>query len=270
MTCHLGYAPQHMAFVLCYLALVSWLLAVAHRGALYLRVLVSAGAVAAVLYHLLAGAACVSPSTIHAYLHTAPPLRLRLMFLCTSILSHACMASHCIGQGSGRIKMKMANLVAVTVPLMAGACILWGEWGMEDGADNLFTKFLPVFGLSHTASGVSIYAATGSKAMLRVGYLIGALLLSSALVRECNQLDFEGRVVPRSSEDAIHPHWSAAFHFVLADTPLLLAQVAAGHAVIDHSRSQPSLSTPFAAYISLPKILAASAWNVLPQHMKRP
>ena len=239
MTCHHGYTPQHAIFVLLQLAVLATLIA-SRDAYLEIRVVGSAGSVAAMAYHLFLAAACESPSfstTLDVYWFSNSLTRLRVLYAFAIRLSLAVAASCCIIKGSGRFKA--AKLAAVNMPVLASAFVMWWICSVEGSIEELFPKFTALGVVSAATSCLVIHAATGSRTMTLCAHLLALLIVSGALLRKSYNIP-DGSI----TNDAIHPNWVAPLYFALGNLAHLTAHAAALHATISFSNPQPSPLLP--------------------------
>ena len=242
MTCHTGDTLQQEIIALGHLSVFVWLIASRHVP-LQLRIVGSASPLAGVVYYALLAAACESPwvsTTLGAYWHGNSLARLRPMFTFAWVLTLCLIASWCTIQGSGRFKE--TKLAALSVPVLASAFLVWRA---SSGIKGVGEKCTAVNAAGAALSWLVIHAATGSRlAMTRCAFFICGLMVSAGLLRKAYSLGLDGRVMPHTAQDAIHPHWAAPLIFLLMNSVVLITHAAAVHAAMGLARPQssPSLS----------------------------
>ena len=263
MTCHHGYTSQNAIFVLLNLAVLAWLIA-SRSAALHLRVVGSACSLVVMVYYSGLAAACESPSfsaMLDSYWPTHSLVRLRVVFNFAMLLSLAFPASHCIIKSSSGLKV--VKLLAVTVPVLASTCMVFLICSVN-GIEDLFAKFMAVHAVGCAISWLVIFGAMGSRTMTWCMYLSSLLTISGALVHKAYNLDLDGRVMPHTAEDAIHPHWSAPLFFALTSLAQVISHAAALHAVINHSHLPPHLLPSFASSLLKSTGAALTSHYVIP------
>ena len=236
--------PQHAAFVLVYLALLGWILAVSKTVAPYLRVLGSIAAIASALFHMISGIAEASDSvslTLHDLWPTQPLLRVRMLRGSTIAVALAATAVHYVSQ---QRKFVMAKMVVVAGPLLASTFYCWWGWDrLEDNSQSVRT-----FGnLSFGVSLVFIVASTRSRVFIVFQFsavILGTVAISAQVY--CRDAGFGFGI------------WQ-----VLAETVVATSQGATMHALSTDSRSQLSPRTPFAAIFARGQT-AMFRWHLWP------
>ena len=223
--------PQHAAFVLVYLALLGWILAVSKTVAPYLRVLGLIGAIASALFHMISGIAEASDLvslTLHDLWPTQPLLRVRMLRGSTIAVGLAATAVHYVRK---QRKFVVAKMVVVAGPLLASTFYCW--WGWDHLEDN--SQSVRTFGnLSFGVSLVFIVASTRSRVFLVFQFsavILGTVAISAQVY--CRDAGFGFGI------------WQ-----VLAETVVAISQGATMHALGTDSSSHPSPRTPFAIFAS--------------------
>ena len=151
------------------------------------------------------------------------------------------------------------------MPVLASACVGWRICSAEGDIEGLFPKFMALGVVGMATSWLVIHAATGSRTTTCCAILVALLMVSGALLRKSFNLSPYGRIIPHTTDDAIHPHWSAPPCFALMNSAHLIAHAAALHSVIGHSNPQPSALLPTPGSSLLQAATAAlPAWHLIP------
>ena len=272
MTCHFGYTSHHMTFIILHLAFLGWLLAASRRASPLLRFLVLGFPVASMLYHAFMGAVCASASVsakLHSHWETNARGRLHYIRGLTLQLLAASVALQCIRETAytSHRFVKALRMVAVTGPVLTGACLLLYGWGMENGMDRLGPQFRLISAISMAASLFFIETAETARSRAVTSYYVIVLLAAIAgMLRVRYHLDADGRVLPHNAgpDDTVVPHWASPLMFKLLDAFVIFYCGAVAHAALHSCLQQSPPSFMYLLKIKTAGTTAVSAWHLWP------
>ena len=247
--CHMGYAGQHVMFVVLYAGIFHWFCNASVNVPHALRCLMAVGMAGSGMYHVVTGAVCSSKSAtavMHAHWDTLPLFRIRLIqltvFFQCSLAPIASHVSHKAGGATRVPKLAMMNGLA----LAHASAMCW--WWMCESTIALHALAL-VFLFFGVASLTFVFSATKSR-LLFYFYIfvlgpIPAVVLN--LLSTAFPFDLDGRLMPFTPADEFDPHPAVVLYAFVYDTRIAALNMGICHVVIAQIAAESRDATPSAS-----------------------